>query len=156
LFTLLGDAGGIIETFMLTLGLILFSISEHSFILTAASKLYLVRTTSEQIFKQVDDYKSQIFLKSGILSNTEQTEIKKHKFLKIDLKQSLRLFISKFCSLNSRCCNMESDEVKKLSKLYHEAEHKIYHDLNVVRLIKTLKDMKILIDSHIMDKKIKF
>jgi hypothetical protein len=134
---------------MLTLGLILFSISEHSFILTAASKLYLVRTTSDELFKQVDDYKSKVFLKSGILSNTEQTEVRKHKFLKINLKQSLRLFVSKFCKI-------ESEEVKKLSKLYHEAEHKIYHDLNVVRLIKTLKDMKILLDSHIMDNKIKF
>jgi hypothetical protein len=50
LFTLLGDTGGIIETCMLTLGFIFFPISQHSFVLTAASKLYMARTTSENIF----------------------------------------------------------------------------------------------------------
>ena len=97
LLTLLGDTGGIIETCMLTLGVIFFSISEHSFILTAASKLYMVRTTSEKIFKNVEDFESRIFLKSGILSNTDSTEIKKHKVIKLDLMQSIKLFISRKC-----------------------------------------------------------
>lgn len=143
---------------MLTLGVIFFSISEHSFILTAASKLYMVRTNSEKIFKNVEDFESKIFLKSGILSNVDSTEIKKHKVIKLDLMQSLKLFVSRKCKsvYKNRFYNLQSNEVKKLEKLYCEAEHKIYHDLNVVRLIKSLKDMKILIDSQVMDRKIKF
>jgi hypothetical protein len=44
-FALLGDTGGILEMSMLLFGMFLFPVSKHSFVLTAAKKLYMVRTT---------------------------------------------------------------------------------------------------------------
>jgi hypothetical protein len=56
----------------------------------------------------------------------------------------------------NRFYNFQSAQLKQLLKLYHEAEQKINEDLNVVKLIKNLRDMRILVNSHLMDRKTKF
>jgi hypothetical protein len=50
LLDLLGDLGGVLEVVMLAFGFFLFPISEHSFILKAAHRLFYARTTSDKIF----------------------------------------------------------------------------------------------------------
>jgi len=47
---LLGDLGGVTEVIMLLFGFFLFPIAEHSFILRAIRKLYLVRTKEGGLF----------------------------------------------------------------------------------------------------------
>jgi hypothetical protein len=54
-FALLSDTGGILELYMVLIGAILFTVSEHSFVLTASNKLYLARTTSDKIFDKIED-----------------------------------------------------------------------------------------------------
>ena len=54
---LLGKLGGITNVMMLLFGFFLFGISEHSFILKAAKKLFIARTRSE-LFK--NDHKHNI------------------------------------------------------------------------------------------------
>jgi hypothetical protein len=44
IFDLLGDLGGVTEVIMIIFGFFLFSISEHSFYLTALTKLFYART----------------------------------------------------------------------------------------------------------------
>jgi hypothetical protein len=92
IFALLGDTGGILEVYLIICGFILFPISEHSFILTAAKKLYMARTTSDQIFDKIENRETIMFLNSDILTNTEKTEIRKHKTISIDFKRSLKLY----------------------------------------------------------------
>ena len=46
-FDLLGKLGGITNIFMLMFEFIFFSISEHSFVLKAAKKLFIARTRNE-------------------------------------------------------------------------------------------------------------
>ena len=50
MFDLLGDLGGVTEIIMIVFGFILFSISEHSFYLTASQKLYYARTAEKDMF----------------------------------------------------------------------------------------------------------
>jgi hypothetical protein len=54
-FALLSDTGGILELYMVLIGAILFTVSEHSFILKASNKLYLARTTNDKIFDKIED-----------------------------------------------------------------------------------------------------
>jgi hypothetical protein len=44
IFDLLGDLGGVTEVIMICFGFFLFSISEHSFYITASQKLFFART----------------------------------------------------------------------------------------------------------------
>ena len=49
---LIGDLGGVLEVIMVGFGLILYPVSEHSYILTALNKLFLVKTSSPSLFKK--------------------------------------------------------------------------------------------------------
>lgn len=44
IFDLLGDLGGVTEVIMVCFGFFLFSVSEHSFVMTASQKLFYART----------------------------------------------------------------------------------------------------------------
>ena len=44
LFDLVGDLGGVIEVLIITLGILLYPISEHSFLLSASKLLFKART----------------------------------------------------------------------------------------------------------------
>ena len=50
-FDLLGKLGGITNVMMLLFGFFLFGISEHSYVLKAAKKLFIARTRNSQMFK---------------------------------------------------------------------------------------------------------
>lgn len=45
-FDLLGNLGGVTQVIMIVFGAIFFSVSEHSFYLTASQKLFLARTAA--------------------------------------------------------------------------------------------------------------
>ena len=55
IFDLLGDLGGVTEVIMIFFGFILYSISEHSFYLTASKKLFFARTNENNIFATSDE-----------------------------------------------------------------------------------------------------
>jgi len=50
LLDLLGDLGGVTEVIMICFGFMLYPISEHSFYLKAFKKLFLVKTSDENLF----------------------------------------------------------------------------------------------------------
>jgi hypothetical protein len=51
-FDLLGKLGGITNVMMILFGFFLFPISEHSFVLKAAKKLFIARTKKKDLFKE--------------------------------------------------------------------------------------------------------
>jgi len=51
-FDLLGRLGGITNVMMILFGFIVYPISEQSYILKAAKKLFLARTSDENLFKK--------------------------------------------------------------------------------------------------------
>jgi hypothetical protein len=62
-FDLLGKLGGITNVMMILFGFIMFPISEHSFVLKAAKKLFIARTRDEDMF--VTDPRQNIDVKAS-------------------------------------------------------------------------------------------
>lgn len=48
-FEMLGGIGGVFELLIMILGIIMFPLSEHNFIYSAAKRLYFARTDSETL-----------------------------------------------------------------------------------------------------------
>lgn len=59
------------------------------------------------------------------------------------------------CQKN-RWFNIQQGADKQLLKLYNHAAYRISNDLNVVRLIKNLRDLRILVNAEMMNRKTKF
>jgi hypothetical protein len=47
---LIGDIGGVLEVFITIFGILLFPVSEHSFVMKALEKLFLARTLDDSMF----------------------------------------------------------------------------------------------------------
>ena len=75
LFDLLGDLGGVLEVIMIIFGIFLYPVSEHSFIIKAANKLFFARTNRDDVFVPKEDKKAQTFIRSNILSRQEVEEV---------------------------------------------------------------------------------
>lgn len=97
-------------------------------------------------------------MESNILTNTEQTEIRKHKTISINIKRSTKLYFNRMfhCVISNSLYDIQNWHYKKLIKLYNEADEKICNDLNVVKLIKNLRDLRIMVNSTMMDRMTKF
>jgi hypothetical protein len=59
LLDLLGDLGGVTEVIMIVFGLIIFPVSEHSFIIKAVKKLYMAKTKNDKLFKLSKSYQER-------------------------------------------------------------------------------------------------
>jgi len=75
---------------MLLFGFFLFPISEQSFILKAAKKLFIVRTRNPELFKE--DPRQNIKVKA--LCTKAQNELDLHHAIKLHFKDTLYLWIS--------------------------------------------------------------
>lgn len=91
---LLGDLGGVTEVVMLVFGFILFPISEHSFTLKAAKKMFKARTAENGLFnsptkvlKQPEEYEKK-------LSMRQTKEIAKHHEIRIKYMDGVKLYIA--------------------------------------------------------------
>jgi hypothetical protein len=89
-FDLLGKLGGITNVMMLMFGFVLFSISEHSFILKAAKKLFIARTRTKYLFKK--DPRQSIEIKA--LSKKVAGELEMHRAIKLYYKDNVFLYFS--------------------------------------------------------------
>jgi len=87
---------------MLIFGFFLFPISEHSFTLKAAKKMFMARTNNPNllVYKPADDDK----LKDAreYFSKRTAAEIEKHRKIRVRGKDSLCLY---FARAFSCCCN---------------------------------------------------
>jgi len=54
---LLGDLGGVTEVIMIVFGVFLFPVSEFSFVMKAAKRLFLARTRENEFFMNPDPSK---------------------------------------------------------------------------------------------------
>jgi hypothetical protein len=77
---------------MVFFGLILLPISEHSFVIKAAKKLFYARTNRNDIFIPKDDPQAEKFIRSKILTNNEVSEVKRHKPVILSLGNSIILY----------------------------------------------------------------
>lgn len=83
---MLGDLGGVTEVIMLCLGIFFFPISEASYNMMSAKRMFLARTKDNEFFKEVDEEaKKKKFLTDlpdGIRSKLKN-EISKHRIIRI-------------------------------------------------------------------------
>ena len=105
--------------------------------------------------KNKEDSRIKRFLDSGLLSNAEATELEKHHKIQLSKKENVMLFLHVWLgkSLLKRCCTFKNSEI--LSKLYTKTTDQLEQDLNIVRLIKRLRDVKILANQK-MNAELKF
>jgi len=80
---LLGDLGGVTEVIMICFGFFLFPISEHSFVLRAIRKLYLVRTRKDDMFLKDETAEQKEAKFKSVFSSGDSKqvsrEIEKHR-----------------------------------------------------------------------------
>ena len=144
-FGLLGDLGGVMQLIMLGFGLIMYPISEHQFTMKASRFLFFARTSMQNLFlKSKEDSRIKRFRESGLLTHKEATELEKHHKIQLPKKENVLLFLHVWLgkSFLKKCCTFKNSEI--LSKLYYKTTDNLEQDLNIVRLIKRLRDVKIL------------
>ena len=84
LFDLLGDLGGVTEIIMLSFGFFLYSVSEHSFYLTAIKKLFYARTMVDGVFRTDKGGDEKYLDKTLVPEDTPRSiknELEKHRFI---------------------------------------------------------------------------
>jgi hypothetical protein len=155
LFDLLGDLGGVTEVIMIVFGFFLFSFSEHSFYLTALTKLFYARTSDEAMFKSKRTSK---YLNRDLIPESTprvmKNEILKHRFIDIKLKYWVKLYFAKL--LGPCCCHCMFKRKGRFVKLYERGQDRIEAELNIVKILKSLRDMKILMKNSLMDKQVRY
>lgn len=119
-FDLLGDLGGVTEVIMIAFGFVLYSISEHSFYVTASQKLFFARTEDSTVFES-STKKSKYLSKDMYPKDSTTREIKeleKHRYISIRMCDNMMLY---FANLMGPCCSKcIFPKRDKLVKMYDE------------------------------------
>ena len=135
---LLGDLGGVMEVLLFVFGFIFFPFSEHNYIIRALQKLYMARTTNDKIFKR-----RRIDTKEFNLSKKDHGEIKSHKAIKLSSVKFLKLYFNRLFSVfvDNQFWNCLSKEQRKLMKLVDKGQALIEESLDIVNLIRNLREL---------------
>ena len=77
-------------------------------------------------------------------------EIEKHRKIELNTKTSLKLYLWNLCS----CLEAKKNsQIKKLQRLYQAGEERLEEELNIVKIIKNLKNLRILTKNKFIDPK---
>lgn len=111
-FDLLGRLGGITNVMMILFGIFVYPISEHSYILKAAKKLFIARSRDENLFKE--DPRQEISVKG--YTTKIQKELDLHRAIKLSTKDNMCLYFAN----RMGCCFPSClwGKKKKFQKLY--------------------------------------
>ena len=151
---LLGDLGGVTEVLMLVMGFLLFPISESSYNIMSTKRLFLARTKESNLFVQGDKTcKKGKFLGNqnmpkGIRDKLKK-EIDKHRYVRMNYKDKICYYLYNqlgwlfFCN---KCWKNQD----KITKLIDEAQDRLDQELNIVKIIQTLRNMKVVLKSSLM------
>ena len=130
------------------------SFSEHSFTLHAVSKFFTARTREKNFFDKqaVMCHEND---ENFINQNEDlQNELKKHKRIVLTTSDFVKLYFARMlgCFFPSKIFQKR----EKLLKLYYIAEERINKEMNMVKLIKGLRNIKILMKNSMMSKDVRF
>ena len=129
---------------MMFMSFLLNPIASHMYTMKAIQKLYLVKTQDNNMFlpKQSEKFKKKKAQRNKIMATLtpeQQADIKQNITPKIDICTSINLFLKSFF-----CCAYQD----KWSKILEKGSEKIEKDFNIVRIVKTLRNLKYLITQH--------
>ena len=152
---LIGVLGGVTGVLTLVLGFFILPISEASFIMKSAKRMFLVKTKDEEIFN-VDTKKKSIgkFIDMNkmpeSLRNNKESGINYHRIISLKRKDKICFYLSHtlgqfFCC---KCCWKNNI---KINKLFSETNKRLLTELDIVKLIRNIRSSKILLNNSLMN-----
>lgn len=156
IFDLFGEVGGVIEILMILCQVSIGSFQEHSFLTRAISRLFLANTEDQSMFRygkldRVSKMKKKQKKMSHHLSQKERLKISKNQIIKLSTSQSLHIYLQELLG-----CLVRPRVDERLWKLYKEGQARIEKDFDIVRIIKTLRNVKLTLYQNLSDKKLKY
>ena len=151
LLDLIGAMGGVLELFVYLFGFVFYGISKHQATMMILRRLFLARTRDDKLFAQSHTHDHVGNVEKTQLDDSIRHEVKSHRNIKLTQINHLKLYVMK-----NFCFCLKATKNHKLFKLYSEGHNMIIHELNVVKIIKSLKQLRILAASKFIDKDTKF
>mmetsp|Transcript_35572 Transcript_35572/g.54363 ORF Transcript_35572/g.54363 Transcript_35572/m.54363 type:complete len:135 (-) Transcript_35572:1135-1539(-) len=127
----------------------LLPVSEHSFLQKAGKKLFYARTSSKGMLRRKKEKLTKRFVRSGLFDEEEVAELKKHKSIALTRERNISLYFVRMfrCCLSNSWYECLGKRQKKLIHLFEETSERIEEDLDIVKILKNLRNMKILINN---------
>jgi hypothetical protein len=164
----LGSLGGIANIMIFIFGVLLYPITEHSFITKAIRKFYMARTKDNTLFPELGEFRSaklnekidkmlpaDCTVEAG---DKLKSRIYKHRIIYIKTWLSIQMFFAKllgplFCY---SCCGLPKNKASKYMRLYERGEETIENELDICYIIRTLRNLNIYMKNTSMTKTVKF
>ena len=131
-----GALGGVFELTIAVLGLFLFPISKHSYILKFISKLYFAKTRYKNLFQQ---YEEGWVIQPQKIRNEESDE---HHFIKLSCCKSTKLFYYNYCCTKGYLNNKPKSQ--KLMSLFQLGHQRLEKEIHLERIIQNTRITKFL------------
>ena len=146
---LLGDLGGVTEILAICFGFMLYPFSEHFFILDATKQIFMAKTKDEKMFlpTKKEDYQID-HIQNLMKDRMTLEELKTHRYMKIKLKDKLLLYAKK--NLGCTCVRRFWKNHSKFEKIYEKGQKRIDSELNIVKFMNNLRNVKILLKASLM------
>lgn len=145
-----------------------YPISKFYYYINVAKRLYLARTGDNDLLKKPckSEILSKFEKKVHKLTQLEQMpeyhdketkkELQKHRFIHMSSKDTFLLFVhTQLRCLVCKVCPLWRKKAK-LQKLYDRAQHKIESQLNLFKIMKNMRMMKIAMRSNNLDKNVEY
>lgn len=146
---LLGDLGGVTEILAILFGFLLLPFAEHFFILDATKKIFMAKTNNDKMFLKSKKKENKLEnMKKQNKDHYTLEELKTHRYMKIRLKDKLLLYLKKNWGCN--CISKMWKDGHKFEKIYEKGQARIDQELNIVRFMNNLRNMKILLKASLM------
>lgn len=148
-FDLLGRLGGITNVMMILFGIFVYPISEHSYILKAAKKLFIARSLDPNLFKE--DPRQNIEAKG--YNNKIQKELDTHRAIKLHTRDNFCLYLSHRmgCFFPSFCWKKKA----KFQKLYSMTQDRMENQLNIIKMVRNVRNLKMISKFSLLTPKLK-
>jgi hypothetical protein len=150
ILNLLAEFGGMTKIVMMLFGFILYPISEHSFILKASKMMFLARVIDGNLLRKSIARKPQKNLDH--LSEKELKEREYHRIIRLKFMDSASLFIHHRISF-LKCIMWRENQ--RISKIYNDTQHILHKELNIIKIIRSIRDIKILMKNSLMTPELK-
>ena len=150
-----GDLGGVHELFYAATSTLAGYYSFHSFMLKALKKMYLGSTNDFHLFLKKKPKYGKFFktLKAKVPRDLDDDTYKHHYPIKLSLCNNIRVFwLNRFCCL---CCCKRGRNAR-LMRLFKEGEDRLNNDFSIDKIVKYLKNIKILTKHSILTEEMSF
>ena len=139
-------------------GIVLFSISRHSFILSAIKKLFLVKSTDSHLFdekkkqkeniehshnlKGIQKYLSPEFTNKVKDQKMKNNVLKYHRKISLTTKQSIKLYFIHIFARTFKC--LKFPQYKQFIALKKEGKKRVEKSFDIVKISNDIKYLKLL------------